>query len=119
MPYPSNPGLTPGATVFRCSAAGLKTPAKQTVVRVEPCPPLKAGPGRVVLATVTHYNSFLMDLRLAGVAEPLPLTDRHRLFSATRNDWIPASELRAGEDLATRSGTARIGPVSAPEPTAT
>ncbi len=25
LPYPSNPGLTPGATFFRCSAAGLKT----------------------------------------------------------------------------------------------
>ena len=57
------------------------------VVRVEPCPPIKAGPGRVVLATVTHYNSFLMDLRLAGVAEPLHLTDRHPLFSAIRQDW--------------------------------
>ena len=55
------------------------------VVRVEPCPPIKAGPGRVVLATVTHDNSFLMDLRLAGIAEPLHLTDRHRLFSATRH----------------------------------
>ncbi len=54
-----------------------------------------------------------MDLRLAGVSEPLHLTDRHRLFSATRQDWIPASELRVGEDLATRSGTTRIQSVSA------
>ncbi len=54
-----------------------------------------------------------MDLRLARVSEPLHLTDRHRLYSATRQDWIPASDLRAGEDLATRSGTARIQSVSA------
>ncbi len=35
-----------------------------------------------------------MDLRLARVPGPLHLTDRHRLFSATRQDWIPTSNLR-------------------------
>ena len=102
---------TDGAVIwFDLEEMGLHGWAE--VVRVEPCPPIKAGPGRVVLATVTHYNSFLTDLRLAGVVEPLHLTDRHRLFSATRHDWIPASDLRASEDLATRSGTARIESVS-------
>ncbi len=50
------------------------------MVSIKPCPPIKAGPGRVVLATVTHYNSFLMDLRLAGVSEPLHLKDWSCLF---------------------------------------
>lgn len=105
-------GCSDGAIIwFDLEEMGLHGWAE--VVRVEPCPPIKAGPGRMVLATVTHDNSFLMDLRLAGVSGPLHLTDRHRLFSATRQDWIPASDLRAGEDLATRSGPARIATVSA------
>ena len=40
----------------------------------------------MVIGIVTHYNSFLMDVRLAGVPESLHLTDRHRVFSATRHD---------------------------------
>jgi hypothetical protein len=62
----------------------------------------------VVLATVTHFNSFVMEVRLAGITETLQPTDRHRLFSVTRDDWVPTSQLRAGEELATINGVFRI-----------
>jgi len=78
------------------------------VVAVEPCPLIQSGPGRVVLATVTHFNSFVIEVRLAGVAEVLQPTDRHRLFSVTRNDWVPAAQLTIGEELATKAGIIRV-----------
>jgi hypothetical protein len=83
------------------------------VVAIESCPAIQSGPGRVVLATVTHFNSFVMEVRLAGVAEVLQPTDRHRLFSVTRNDWVPAAQLTVGEELATKTGIVRVEAITA------
>ena len=75
------------------------------VESVEECPQIKTGRGRVVLATVTHFNSFVMSLKFAGAPEEFHPTDRHRLYSVTRHDWIPAAQLKIGEELATKTGT--------------
>jgi hypothetical protein len=78
------------------------------VAGVEACPPIQAGAGRVVTGTITHLNSFVMEVRLVGQKQVLEPTDRHRLFSVTRNDWIPTAQLKAGEELATKTGTATV-----------
>ena len=65
-------------------------------------------PGRVVLSTVTHYNSFVLRIWLDGQEEPLEPTKRHRLYSEDRQDWVPAGELTAGEHLRTLHGPAEI-----------
>jgi hypothetical protein len=81
------------------------------VQSVRECPAIPPGRGRVVLATVTHYNTFVMDVRLEGQMEPLRPTDRHRLFSITRNDWVPTALLQTGEILRTVDGSARIASI--------
>ena len=100
-------GCAKGATIwFDLEEMGLHGWAE--VTDVEACPSVKNGVGRVVLATVTHFNSYVMEIQLQGVDEVLQPTDRHRLFSVTRNDWIPAAQLRPGEKLATCTGIVRI-----------
>ena len=81
------------------------------VQSVSDCPAIRLGRGRVVLATVTHYNTFVMEVRLEGQSELLRPTDRHRLFSITRNDWVPTKSLQPGEELRTATGLARISSV--------
>jgi hypothetical protein len=100
-------GCQPGARMwFELEEMGLRGWAD--VQSVNECLPIQPGRGRVVLATVTHHNTFVMEVRLKGGAEPLRPTDRHHLFSVTRNDWVPTVSLQAGEILRTADGTARI-----------
>jgi len=70
---------------------------------------------RVVTMTVTHVNSFVDELELSGfdavgraVRETLCPTNVHKLFSATRNDWVMTQDLRVGEVLRTQSGLSTI-----------
>jgi hypothetical protein len=80
----------------------------------------------VVTATLNHYNSHVYELKLqhlgsknedGGISSNgeqcqilnqksslLNPTDRHPIFSETRQDWVPAAELRAGEQVRTAHG---------------
>ncbi|MDH5676854.1 MAG: M15 family metallopeptidase [Myxococcales bacterium] len=60
---------------------------------------IEDGPGCPVTGTFTGLNDTVMALHFEGVEEPLELTRRHRLFSATRGDWVPAVELEVGEEV--------------------
>jgi hypothetical protein len=75
---------------------------------IEPCPPIEDGPGRVVLSTVTHLNPTVMRIWLEGSEIPIEPTASHRLYSEDRGEWNPAAELRVGESIRTRTGSARI-----------
>ena len=57
-----------------------------------------------MLATVTHFNSEVLQLWLTGAAAPLEPTAEHKVFSADRRAWVAARELVAGERLQTRRG---------------
>jgi hypothetical protein len=85
---------------------GLRGVAK--VVSIRPSPKIKPGAGRVVLMTVTHLDQGVMEIEFAGLKKALEPTVSHPLFSEDRNDWVPAGQLRVGERIRTRSGTARI-----------
>jgi hypothetical protein len=76
--------------------------------RVEAPPPVKPGRGRAVLATLTHLNSFVQEMSFEGCDAPLQPTDRHRLFSETRQGWVPAVMVQPGEFLRTRTGVAQV-----------
>ena len=103
-------GCQPGARMwFELDEMGLRGWAD--VQTVSECPSVRAGRGRLVLGTVTHYNTFVMEVWLVGQSVPLRPTDRHRLFSVTRNDWIPTSSLYPGEELRTAEGSVRISSV--------
>ncbi|MDX2043933.1 MAG: RHS repeat-associated core domain-containing protein [Acidobacteriota bacterium] len=85
---------------------GLSGLAK--VETITACPPIKAGLGRVVLMTVTHMDSGVMEIEFDGLKKALEPTVSHPLFSADRNDWTPAGLLHVGERIKTRTGNAQI-----------
>ncbi len=96
-----------GATIlFGLPEMGLKGPA--TVVSVSECPQIESAPGRVVLGTVSHLNSYVYELRFDGQDEPLYPTRRHRLFSVDRDSWVQTGDLKIGEKLKTIGGTVTI-----------
>ena len=81
---------------------GLPRDLRATVLSVEHCPEIKEGPGRVVLSTVNHLNKYVFELTIrdaAGHSETVHATGFHKFFSASRNGWISAAELRKGEQL--------------------
>jgi len=72
------------------------------VVANEPCPPIAAGPGSVVLTTVNHLNPDVYSLALAdaeGRGETVRPTGLHKFYSADRGHWVNTEELKAGERL--------------------
>jgi hypothetical protein len=46
---------------------------------------------------------------------PMELTANHRVFSATRNGWVAAGDLQAGEVLQAQEGAVRVRSVHASE----
>jgi hypothetical protein len=85
---------------------GLKGLAR--VMFIRPSPKIKPGAGRVVLMTVTHVDQGVMEIEFAGLKKALEPTVNHPLFSADRNDWVPAGQLRIGERVKTRTGNSGI-----------
>jgi hypothetical protein len=108
----SDNGARPGEQIW-LEFEELDVRGRAEVLSISSCPSIKPGKGRVVLATVTHFNTFVMNLKVAGQKEPLHPTDRHRLFSVTRNDWVSALELKPGEELRTTTGIVQIDSVDA------
>lgn len=86
---------------------GVPTNQPAEVVAVDPCPAIEDGPGRVVLTTVNHLNSFLFDLKVNGARAPpqdLEVTGWHKLYSEDRQAWTSVCELHVGEVLRGRDG---------------
>jgi RHS repeat-associated protein len=100
-------GAIPGRRIdFVLPEMGLQGPAD--VVGIDECPSIRVGPGRLVLATVTHLNGFVLALRLAGCCEVLHPTGQHLLFSEDQHDWVAAAMLKSGEKLRRAGGSAIV-----------
>lgn len=90
---------------------GLNPEMRATVVANEPCPQLQRGPGRLVLTTVNHLNADLRELVVRdayGKRQTIRPTGLHKFYSATRDDWISAGDLREGERLQGASGPVTV-----------
>jgi hypothetical protein len=72
------------------------------VLAVGPCPPIKPGPGSVVTGTFKHEpDDNVLNVRLAGLAEPIGVTDAHPFWSEDRGMFVPVGKLRPGERVRT------------------
>ena len=69
---------------------------------------IEAGPGRVVLTTVTHKNNDVYELSFVEGSAPLRGTGGHPLYSLDRGDWALIRDLRVGERLQTAEGAVTI-----------
>ncbi len=81
---------------------GIDGPA--TVLRVSDCPEIQPGSGSVVTGSFAHRRGGVLRVRLAGIEEPLGVTDNHPVYSLDREDFVPAGELAVGERLAVEGG---------------
>jgi len=81
---------------------GLPETLHAQVLAVEPCPPIRCGPGRVVLTTVNHLNNYVLELTMedsSGWRRTIRPTGFHKFYSLSQQDWISAEQLRTGEQL--------------------
>ncbi|MBL8797268.1 MAG: hypothetical protein JNM56_25420 [Planctomycetia bacterium] len=78
------------------------------VVSVNACPTIQSGAGDVVTATIRHDAALVLDLHLEGLDQPLGVTANHRLWSADRQEFVRADELRTGEQLRGTRGDFRV-----------
>lgn len=72
---------------------------------IKPCPAIEAGPGRVVTATFTHENSYVLrvEVEVAGRLEVLQPTRQHP-FYVVGEGWTRADALEAQDVVRTVSG---------------
>lgn len=77
------------------------------VLRVRDGPGDVGGPGCPVIATIEHTGHDFVELGITD-GEPLVLTATHRLYSATRGDWVEAWRLIDGEVLVTEAGVTTV-----------
>ncbi len=72
-----------------------------TVESITACPTIADGPGRVVLATVSHLNNDVYDLTLtdaSGITDNLGVTGYHRFYDEAKG-WTDVQDLYVGEIL--------------------
>ena len=90
---------------FELPEMGVRGRAR--VKRISPCPPIDAGSGRIVLATVTSRSNALIELMLPH-ENSLKLTEGHRLYSEETGEWSRAVDLQSGTRLRALSGPVPI-----------
>lgn len=55
-----------------------------------------------------HFRGGILRLYLEGVERSVGVTDTHHIYSADRNEFIPAGKLQIGETLQLKDRTTRI-----------
>mgnify|MGYP003647975523 CR=1 FL=1 len=75
------------------------------VMSIADCPPIRRGPGSVVTGTFQHVSNEVISVFVEGESEPIGTTSQHPIWSRDRNAFVPAGELRIGEELKTALGT--------------
>jgi hypothetical protein len=82
---------------------GIAGPA--LVISISPAPPIEPGNGHVITGKFRHVAPEILYLYVEGLEKPIGCTPRHPFWSVTRNDYVPAEDLREGELLRTSSGS--------------
>ena len=101
-------GAVPGESIS-LDLPEMGTVGRAEVLAIDACPPLKPGRGSVVTGTFAHEaGANLVTVRLSGGIEPIGVTDNHPFWSEDRSDFIPVGQLRKGERVRTRTGTAEV-----------
>jgi hypothetical protein len=106
-------GAHEGATID-LSLRELNIEGSARVTSVRAAPALGAGSRCPVTGTIRRSGVQVIVVEFEQGA-PMELTANHRVFSATRNGWVAAGELREGEALQAREGTVRVRAVRGSE----
>lgn len=102
-------GAKEGGTVWlESEEAGLSGQAKILSLRDDvTIDSRKLGPNAApVIGTIKHQNAHIIELMINGDQDQkLGVTPSHPLYSADREDWVPAGEFRIGERIKTEGGS--------------
>ena len=94
----------PGA-VIQLEIPEIHVAGDAEVLSIADCPPIRRGPGSVVTGTFQHVSDEVISVFVEGEPEPIGTTSQHPFWSRDRNAFVPAGELRIGEELKTALGT--------------
>jgi hypothetical protein len=80
------------------------------VTSLGPCPKINGGKGSVVTGRFVHESdgTDVVRLTLEGETGATTLTANHLYWSVVRQDFVPAGNLLAGEEVDTFHGTSRV-----------
>ncbi|HJL11558.1 MAG TPA: putative toxin [Polyangiaceae bacterium LLY-WYZ-15_(1-7)] len=92
---------------FSMRLAELGFDGEVRVVRSGAAPTILDGPGRVVLGTVHQHRARVHEL-VFDSGERVVATGTHPFWSADREGWVDAAELRLGEAVQARGATAEL-----------
>jgi hypothetical protein len=92
-----------GAVHLDLEEFGAVGPAQ--VLSIDPCPPIEDGPGRVVTATFAHSSADILDIHVEGLSDPIGTTANHPFWSESRQSFVAAGSLGAGEQLLLADGS--------------
>jgi hypothetical protein len=70
-----------------------------TVSTIAPCPPIKPGPGSVVIGTYRHTSGDTLNIGVSGLDEPIGATADHPFWSHDRQQFIETGKLQIGEKV--------------------
>ncbi len=91
-------GVLLGSTIeLDLGELGAAGPAE--VVEIASCSQIEEGEGRLVTGTFSHTAANVIDVHVSGLADPIGTTDTHPFWSEDRQAFVPAGELRIGEQL--------------------
>lgn len=83
------------------------------VLGISPCPPVGAGPGKVVTGTFRHSSAQILDLYADGQNEPIGTTGNHLFWSKDSGRFIRADSLRIGDRLVGIRGDMKVTRIEA------
>ena len=93
------------SAVIQLEIPEMHVAGEAEVLSIADCPPIRRGPGSVVTGTFQHVSDEVISVFVEGESEPIGTTSQHPFWSRDRNAFVPAGELRIGEELKTALGT--------------
>lgn len=108
LPWIERVGAAPGKSIS-LDLPEMGAVGDAEVLAIDACPPLKPGKGNIVTGTFAHEtDDNLITVRLSDDIDPIGVTDNHPFWSEDRQDFVPVGQLRRGERVRTRTGTAEV-----------
>lgn len=98
---------SPAPIPFDLVEMGLPSELRAMVTKIDPCPPIRDGEGEIVLSTVNYLSPLVREIHVVcddGTDERIGVTEKHPFY--TERGWVAASELREGDNVFCRGGTA-------------
>lgn len=103
-------GATVGGTIV-LDMSEMGAFGKANVLSIGPCPVYShAVPDgyHIVTGTFIHEHAKILDMQFEGEDVPLGVTANRPIWSVTQGKFLPAGELRVGDEVQTLHGTAKL-----------